>query len=299
MNSLGILTGWAGGQRFGISEQFARAGIELSGNTGWFALAPAAQILLRGDRPRDATGHLADATGRLSRRPDHPAEPPSQSAGLTAESAGRPGGLAGLTGDPAGRPNESSRRPGESDGCPIEPDGPGAARRRGMAAPREGMDAPGRGMHGPRRPGVRALARAVFVPEGRRGVATGGASRSDAEPVEGIAPARVCPGGAEGSSPARDGRDHVNGCFLRPCRGGPHTHDAFHGLRDGQSTVAPPVATPLDPSGVEDDGAARATGARVRAGGVHSFAGEVPRGRHAPLASAHLHAHELEVRHVR
>lgn len=313
MNSLGILTGWAGGQRFGISEQFARGGIELSGISGWFALAPAAQILPRGDRPRHATDpadgvprHLADATAELSRRPDHPAEPPSQSAGLTGRLAGRPGESSHRPSQLSRRPGESDGRPSEPDGRPNEPEGPGAARRRGMAAPREGMDAPGRGMHGPRRPGVRALARAVFVPEGRRGVATGGASRSDAEPVEGIAPARVCPGGAEGSSPARDGRDHVNGRFLRPCRGGPHTHDAFHGLRDGQSTVAPPVATPLDPSGVEGGRSARAGDVLFRAGEVPEAppaarpagisppcragdrlfsAGEVPEGRppHTPL----------------
>jgi|GEM_PF-2406748 hypothetical protein len=304
MNRQPMLDSWASGELFGISEQFARAGIELSGISGWFAqgpgqlsgnsgylrLAPAAQILPRGHRARHATGHLADATDELSRRPDHPAEPPSQSAGLT-------GRLAGLPGESSRRPSQLSRRPDESDGRPNEPEGPGAARRGGMAARR--------------RPGVRALARAVFVPKGRRGVATGGASRSDAEPVGRDGVHRACPGGAEGSSPARDGRDHVNGCFLRPCRGGPHTHDAFHGLRDGQSTVAPPVATALDPSGVEDGRSARAGDLLFRAGEVPEappaarpsgisapcragdrlfLAGEVPEGRHAPLALADLHA---------
>ena len=314
MNVKGILTSWAGEQRFGNSEQFARVGIELSGNTGWFApasrqfsgisgyppLAPAAQVLPRGGHPRHATRQSADATdelsrppGQLSRRPSQLSRRPGGLAGLTDESAGRPGHPAGPPGELAGRPGRLSRRPGESDGRPSEPDGPGAARRPPTAARREGMhgarrpgaargkglDGPRRGLDGPREHGLCALARAVFVPEGRRGapprhgwsiaravfvpegrrcVATGGASRSDAEPVDGTRGDISCPGGAEGCSPAREGRDPVNGRFLRPCRGGPRTHDALHGLRDGQSTVAPPVATALDPSGVEDDGTARA-----------------------------------------
>lgn len=311
MNLLGILTGWTGGQRFGISEQFARAGIELSGNTGWFALAPAAQILPRGDRPRHATRHLADATDELSRRPDHPAEPPSQSAGLTAELAGRPG-------ESSRRPSQLSRRPGESDGRPSEPEGPGAARREGMAARRrpgaarrQGMDAPGSGMHGPRRPGVRALARAVFVPEGRRGapphhgwsiaravlvpegrrgVATGGAQgrRPKRNPWTGSHNTPSAPAGRRSSRIIADASFGAR--FLCPSGAGEILIDAFHGLRSLEDSLTPPVATPLDPSGVVDDGAARAIGARARAGDRLFSAGEVPEGRHAPLASAHLHA---------
>jgi hypothetical protein len=296
MNLLGMLTCWTGGQLFGNSEQFARGGIELSGDTGWFALAPAAQILPRGDRPRHATGQLSHATDDLSRRPDHPSEPPSQSAGLTDELSGRPGGL-------ARRPSQLSRRPDEPDGRPSEPDGPGAARRGGMAARRRGMEAPRRGMHGPRRPGVRALARAgfvpegrrgapprhgwsiaraVFVPEGRRGVATGGAM--------GRRPERNPWTGAERCISAPAGRRSFAGCasspvdapFLCPSGAGENMNDALHGLRSLEDSLTPPVATALDPAGVERQ-------EQARAGDRLFSAGEVPEGRHAPLASADLH----------
>ncbi len=298
MNRQPILDSWASGELFGISEQFARGGIELSGISGWFALAPgqlsgisgylppapAAQILPRGDRPRHATSELADATGELSRRPDHPAEPPSQSAGLTGRLAGRPGGLAGRPGESSRRPSQSSRRPGESDGRPSEPDGPGAARREGMDGARTGMD-------GTRRPGEARRGGAVFVPEGRWDVATGGASRSDAEPVEGIAPARVCPGGAEGSN------DRVMVQNSSAPAGAGITQRALSTGCVGEAPTSP-VATPLDPSGVGRHGHARAIGARARAGGRLFSAGEVPEGRPAPLASADLHAGGSGVRRV-
>src|ERR1051325_5891557 len=40
--------------------------------------------------------------------------------------------------------------------------------------------------------------------------------------------------------------------FLRPCRGGPRFHHAFHGFRDAQSRVAPPVATARRPVGARN-----------------------------------------------
>lgn len=282
MNRQPILDSWASGELFGISEQFARGGIELSGISGWFALASAAQILPRGGRPRHATSHLADATdhpaeppSHLSRRPDHPAEPPSQSAGRPGQSAGRPG--------------ELSRRPDESDGRPSEPDGPGAARREGMdgprrpgAARRERLDGPRTGLVDPRKGGL-------FVPEGRRAVATGGAQgrRPERNPWTGIQDDLSAPEGRR--SVAARGGAPVAPHLLCPSGAGEKTHDAFHGLRIAQSSNAPPVATALDPSGVERRGharrvfdAARAIGARGGAGGVHVRRGEVPE---APIAA--------------
>ena len=181
--------------------------------------------------------------------------------------------------------DELSRRP-------VEPEGSGDGARRPGAACREGMAASRRGMGGPRERGFCARGGLLLVPEGRWGVATGGASRRDAEPVDGTRACGFCPAGAEGSSPTRHGRTGADGAFLRPCRGGLDAHDALHGLRIAQSGDAPPVATGRDPSGVERRGdvramgnAARAIGARARAGGVHAFAGEVPEGRppHTPL----------------
>lgn len=280
MNRQPILDSWASGELFGKSEQFARGGIELSGISGWFALASAAQILPHGDRPRHATSHLADATDQLSRRPDG-------LAGLTDESAGLTGHPAGPPGELAGRPGRLSRRPGESDG-------PGAARREGRHGPRRpgaarrgGMDASGRGLDGPREHGSCALARAVFVPEGRRGVATGEARASRAEPVGRMSPARVCPGGAEGSnhrvmmpnSSAPAGAGWIQRTLSTGCVG---------------ETPTPPVATALDPSGVERHGharrvfdAARAIGARGGAGGVHVRRGEVPEAHTAARPCGH------------
>lgn len=302
----------------GISGWFALAPGQLSGNSGYLRLAPAAQILPRGDHPRHATGQSSHATDELSRRPDHPAEPPSQSAGLTGRLAGRPGGLAGRPGELSRRPSQLSRRPDEPDGRPSEPDGPGAARREGVAArrrpgaaprspavarrkgmdgPRKGVDGARTGLDGPRRPGaarrgggVVALARAVFAPAGRRAVATGGAEgrRPERNPWTGAGHTLSAPAGRRSSR--INMAASVDADFLCPSGAGEIFIDAFHGLRDGQSTVAPPVATALDPSGVEGDGAARAIGARARAGGRLFSAGVVPVGRHAPLASADPHA---------
>lgn len=266
--------------------------------------APAAQILPRGDRPRHATSHLADATGpadgiprQLSRRPDHPAEPPSQSAGLTDRLAGRPGQPAGRPSQSSRRPSQLSRRPGRlsrrpdgPDGRPSEPDGPGAARREGMDGARTGLD-------GPRRPGAARRERldgprtglvdprkvGLFVPEGRWAVATGGAQgrRPERNPWTGTERCLSAPAGRR--SVAARGGAPVAPHLLCPSGAGEETHDAFHGLRIAQSSDAPPVATPLDPSGVEKHGharrvfgAARAIGARGGAGGVHVRCGEVP-----------------------
>jgi len=79
------------------------------------------------------------------------------------------------------------------------------------------------------------------------------------------------------------GQQHARGQFLRPCRGGVDSHDAFHGLRDGQSTVAPPVATARGPAWAEDSG-------NRRGNRVHALSGEVPEGRFAPIGSADQHA---------
>jgi len=175
--------------------------------------------------------------------------------------------------------DELSRRP-------VEPEGSGDGARRPGAACREGMAASRRGMGGPRERGFCARGGLLLVPEGRWGVATGGASRRDAEPVDGTRACGFCPAGAEGSSPTRHGRTGADGAFLRPCRGGFDAHDAFHGLRSLEDSLTPPVATTLDPSGVErhgddcrENGHARAIGARARAGGVHAFVVFVPEGR--------------------
>lgn len=353
MNLLGILTGWTGGQRFGISEQFARAGIELSGISGWFALAPAAQILPRGDRPRCGGAARRDATGQLSHATDDLSRPPGQLENAPGGLETSPGGLehapshlSRCPGHPSRSPGEPENAPTRTERLPSEPEGSGAARRPPAAARREGLEAPRRGMaarrrpgaaprspavarregvagartglDGPRRPGaarrgggVVALARAVFVPEGRRG----------APPRHGWSIARavfvpegrrdVATGGAQGRRPERNpwtgagnalsapaGRRSFAGCasapvdapFLCPSGAEENMNDAFHGLRSLEDSLTPPVATALDPSGVEDDGAARAIGARARAGGRLFSAGEVPEGRHAPLASADLHA---------
>jgi hypothetical protein len=239
MNLLGMLTRWTDGQ--------------LSGKTGWFALAPGHGPGPSGAARRNATDELADATDELSRRPDQLSRRPGGLAGLTDESAGRPGHPAGPPGALAGRPGRLSRRPAESDGRPVEPEDSGDGARRSGAARREGVDGLRAGFNGPRERGFRARGGGLFVPEGRRGVATGGASRRDAQPVDGTRADGFCPGGAEESSPARHGRAGEDRRFLRPCRGGIDRHDGFHGLRDGQSTVAPPVATALDPSGVGED----------------------------------------------
>lgn len=238
--------------------------------------APAAQILPRGGRPRHATGQLADATGpadgiprQLSRRPDHPAEPPSQSAGLTGRLAGRPG-------ESSRRPSRLSRRPGESDGRPSEPDGPGAARR-------EGMD-------GARRPGAARRGGAVFVPEGRRGVATGGAMgrRPERNPWTGREKTRTAPAGRRSFAGCVSAP--VDAPFLCPSGAEENTNDALHGLRSLEDSLTSPVATALDPSGVERRGGWRGLDPHARAGGIRFRSGEVPEGRHAPLASAHRHA---------
>lgn len=269
MNRQPIPDSWAFGELFGVSEQFARGRIELSGISGWFALAPAAQILPRGDRPRHATSELADATDELSRRPSQLSRRPAGLAGLTGESAGLTGHPAGPPGELAGRPGQLSRRPAESDGRPSEPDGPGAVR--------------GEGMDGARKPGVRALARAVFVPEGRRRVATGGAQgrRPERNPWTGTERWISAPAGRR--SFAGCASAPVDACFLCPSGAGENRNDDFHGLRALEDSLTPPVATGRDPSGVEN-------GARVLAVDVSFRAGEVPEGRHAPLASADQHA---------
>jgi hypothetical protein len=259
-----------------------------------------------GHRARHATSHLADATDELSRRPGQLSRRPGGLAGLTDESAGRPGHPAGPPGELAGRPGRLSRRPSRSDGRPFGPDGPGAARREGMDGARTGLDGPLERGFCARGGEVLALARAVFVPEGRRRVATGGALRRDAEPVGRTRAGGFCPGGAEEGIIGRRGRAGEDERFLRPCRGGFDAHDAFHGLRSLEDSLTPPVATALDPSGVErhghvsrENGHARAIGARARAGGVHAFAGEVPEGRppHTSLWHQRTHPpHGSEVR---
>lgn len=277
MNRQPALDSWASGQLFGISEQFARGGIELSGISGWFALAPTAQIVPSGHRPRHATGHLSHATG--------PADGiPRQLANATDELSRPPGQLETSPGGLENAPGRLSRSPGEPENAPThparlpsEPEGSGAARRDSVAARRAGLEAPRRGMAA-RRGGE------FFVPEGRRGLVTGGASRSDAEPVEGIAPARVCPGGAEGSN---DRLMRQNSSA--PAGAGITQHTLSTGYVGEAPT--PPVATPPDPSGVGRHG-------HARAGDRFFLAGEVPEGRHAPLASADLHAGGSGVRRV-
>jgi hypothetical protein len=285
MNLLGILTSWTDGQLFGNSEQFARAEVELSGISGWFALAsghgPGPSGVARGH----ATGHLADATDELSRRPSQLSRRPGGLAGLTDESAGRPGHPAEPPGELAGRPGCLSRRPGpsaeppdQSDGRPGEPEGGGDGARSPGAAHREGMD-------GPRERGFCARGGAVFAPTGRRRVATGGATgrRPERNPWRGTESWISAPAGRR--SFAGRASAPVDAPFLCPSGAEENMNDALHGLRSLEDSLTPPVATGRDPSGVGEDGHARAIGARARAGGVHAFAGEVPEGRppHTPL----------------
>lgn len=258
-----------------------------------------------GPAPRHATGHLSHATDDLSRPPDQPAEPPSQSAGLTARLAGRPA-------HPAEPPSQLSRRPGRSEGSPSEldgrptgPDGPGAAPRSPAVARRGGMDGPRRPGAGVRGRGFCALGRGaftrdggLFVPEGRRGVATGGAlgRRPERNPWTGRDNGFSAPAGRRGSRIITGASSYTR--FLRPCRGGVDSRIAFHGLRSLEDSLTPPVATALDPSGVVRREGPRVDVAHALAAGVHAFSGEVPEGRHAPLASADQHAASGEgVRH--
>jgi hypothetical protein len=285
MNLLGMLTRWTDGQLSGNTGWFALAPGQFSGDSGYLALGPAAHVQGSEHRARHATSHLADATDELSRRPGHLSRRPDGLAGLTHESAGRPGHPAEPPGALAGRPGRLSRRPGpsaeppdQSDGRPGEPEGsgdgarrPDAASRGSVAARREGMDGLRTGLDGPRERGFcargggdLALARAVFVPEGRRGVATGGA--------QGRRPERNPWTGTDRELSAPAGRRSFAGCasaavdapFLCPSGAEENMNDAFHGLRIAPSGDAPPVATALDPSGVS---------------------GEVPEGRppHTPL----------------
>lgn len=303
MNLLGMLTCWTGGQ--------------LSGISGWFTLAPAAQILPRGDRPRHATGHLADATGQSSRLPDDLED-------ATDGPECSPDGLEDATGHLSRSPGHSSRSPGDLEHAPTrperlpsEPEGSGAERRRGMVARRGGMDGARTGLVDPRKGGVFvpegrrgapprhgwSIARGLFAPTGRRDVATGGASRSDAEPVGRFGVNVSCPGGAEGRSDR--GMRHGSSA---PAGAGFHIRPSPTGCVGEAPT--PPVATGRDPSGVEGGGRVfvpptcrsgqvgaggvdRAKGAptsqsrsrwheRHRAGGVQAFAGAVPE---APMAA--------------
>jgi hypothetical protein len=103
-----------------------------------------------------------------------------------------------------------------------------------------------------------APVRGLFVPEGRWGVATGGASRSDAEPVDRTRAGGFCPGGAEGMN---DGlmRDDSSA----PAGAG-FTHRPASTGCVGEAPTSP-VATSLDPSGVKGRRHARAADAPVRA----------------------------------
>ncbi len=192
-----------------------------------------------------------DRPGRLDGRPGLADGIPRQSDGHPARPDCSPGRSDGPPGRLEGRPDEPDSRPGELEGS-------GAASREGMAARRRLGDAPRRpgvaprkGVHGAWGRGMCALARGLFVPEGRRGVATGGARASRAQPVGRMRVNVSCPGGAEEVIGARGGRSHANGRFLRACRGGIHTLNALHGLRSLEDSLTPPVATTRDPSGVE------------------------------------------------
>lgn len=104
--------------------------------------------------------------------------------------------------------------------------------------------------------------------------------KARAQPVDRVREDAHRPGGA---AECRGERGRVlESALPLPLRAGGKSRDAFHGLRDAQGGIAPPVATALDPSGVEN-------GARLRRR-------EVPEARHAPLASADLHASGSEVR---
>lgn len=220
--------------------------------------ALAAGVFASGALPRHATGELSLRPGRL--------------ASLTDRLAGRPDELAGCPDGLEVRPGRLSGRPGRLSGRSTEPDG----RPTGLEDREVGARSPGAALRGGR----------FFAPAGRWGVATGGASRSDAEPVDKRRGEIVCPGGAAEWVGADLGQQHARGQFLRPCRGGVDSHDAFHGLRDGQSTVAPPVATALDLSEVEDSG-------RACAMLLDASAGDAPDERFASLASADQHARHM------
>lgn len=245
---------------------------------------PAAQILLRGHRPRHATGHLADATDELSR-------PPDDLEDATGRSENAPDGLENAPGQSSRHPGRLSRSPGELENAPTrpervpsEPEGSGAARRKGMVARRSPVAARREGIDGARERGFCALARAVLVPEGRRAVATGGASRSDAEPVDGTRGVVCCPEGAEGSN------DRVMNWNSSAPAGAGFGHDTRSTGCAGEAP-APPVATTLGPDGAGSRGQARAMFNTARAGFVHAFSGEVPEGRppHTPLWYQHAH----------
>jgi hypothetical protein len=198
-----------------------------------------------GHSPRLATGHLADATDEWSRLPDHPetttdgpARSPDGLENATGCLSRLPGGLSRL-------PSELENAPTDPERLPSDPEGSGAARWDSVAARREGMAAR-------RRPGAEvrsrtscALARGHSAPAGRRNLGW----RVGA-PVD---PAFLCPSGA-----------------------GENIIDAFHGLRSLEDSLSPPVAIALDPSGVGNAEHTRAIGARVGAGGVRTFTGEVP-----------------------
>ena len=181
------------------------------------------------------------------------------------------------------------------------------------------------GADGPRRPGIFApsgrrgapprhgwsIARALLAPTWQRGGATSGASRGDAEPVETGRADGFCPGGAEGSN------DRAMMRTSSAPAGAGVSHETLSTGCAGEAPT-PPVATGRDPSGVSDCGRSLNIGARGRAGGVRfrsvevaeapaaarpsdisgpnracgvlAINGEVPEGRHAPLASADQHA---------
>lgn len=238
-----------------------------------------------GALPRHLTSQSAAATDDLAGRPD-------ELAGLTGHLAGRPGGLADATDGLSRRPGEPDGRPSGLAGRPTGPQGRGdGARSPGAHAPARAVFVPEGRRGAPPRHGW-SIARAVFVPEGRWGVATGEACASRAEPVDRVRVNLACPGGAEEWIGARLGHRSAHEDFIRPYRGEIDRDDAFHGLRIAQSSDASPVATALEEPGVERN-------THARAGGVHAFSGEVPERRHAhrPLGRQHAHPpHEAEVR---
>jgi len=235
-----------------------------------------------GALPRHLTSQSAAATDDLAGRPD-------ELAGLTDHLAGRPGGLADATDGLSRRPGEPDGRPSGLAGRPTSPEGRGAgARSPGAHAPARAVFVPEGRRGAPPRHGW-SIARAVFVPEGRWGVATGGACASRAEPVDRVRVNLACPGGAEEWTSATLGHRSAHEDFLRPCRGEIDRDDAFHGLRIAQSSDASPVATALEEPGVE-----RST--HARAGGVHALSGAVPEWRHAQMPRGRQHGHDEEVR---
>lgn len=247
MNLLGMLTSWASGQLFGDSEELADAPFQLSGNSGWFALgsgqlsAHSGYVPLAPEQPRRA-GMVAPRRGMDGAREAAAAlRSPASGAG---GSAGRLRGSPAAAGDPAalvrGSPIELRGSPSELRSSPIVLGNP--ARDRG----KHGSCALDRAS--------RVLKGDFFVPEGRWDVATGAARASRTEPVGNGCMDGFCPGGAEDGIIGRDRYARVGGRSFRPCRGGIEYPPAFHGLRDAQSRIAPPVATALDPSGVEESG---------------------------------------------